>query len=196
MRLQQYLSKKAIVFTLLIIISPTNTVHALTYDEIKDTSRLVATSTGIVGGSYLVGKLSDNHIYTLMSLGGSYLTGKLLSRSLYKKTVRTYQQDLNLLKQYKYDEEFLRKKLKETVLSNHQQKDAHSSHYRNYPLLCYHQNLYWHIKWLRILRLFDLGSHQNIPVKTLLYKLKLIDQHIVTDYDFVKERRHWEEKKQ
>ena len=173
----------------LALTSPAVSYGGSTWQTIKDTTRLGVTASTVIAASYLVGTYHDNHLYTLASLVASYSVGKISSYCVYTMATDIYGNEIHHITHNTYDQESLRAVMKQDIINK---GVCSSSPYRNYPLLYYYERLCWYIDALRTLRLFDLGTEQNEEIKKVISALRKAKKVIITDYDFIKERRDWD----
>lgn len=170
---------------ILIFALASQSIHSITFDDFmyqaKETVKGLAVVTGLTVGTYLAGRAS--------------------SSLHYKFGHERFANQINLLK-HKWllgSDAELYKQLKETILHDHETKYVNSwfcekDRYRNYPFVKFKDDLDFYIPRLWLLQIFHMGTETQTQIQELIGYLKELRSWIVTDYEFVKERRHYDEK--
>jgi hypothetical protein len=133
--------------------------------------------------------------YCILGAAATYGIAQLSAAALCSHAEHTYAQARHALATCAYDDELCAKKLTAIVLYQHGTSHAASlSEYRNYPFLWYHATLNWHINALTLAYYISVGTQKAMIIDALLNDLKHIRHRIITNYQFIEERRRWEER--
>lgn len=133
---------------------------------------------------------------------GSYGIGRLYSAYVQSQAERFYQQARAIIAPIAHlplnslhpEQRALQRALRQEIMLQHH---IHGSAYlilmptlRNYPLLWYKKTIDYYINRLNFAWMCTFGADD---IEHLLADLKAIDHLLVTDYDYIKERRAYEE---
>lgn len=144
-------------------------------ESIKDTTITVGIVAACAGVSYLVGRASSALVFSL----ATSRFGSEISLLNHQWLIGNHTE--------------LKKQVKESLLIYHENHLLSSGVYRNYPLMRYMDDLDWYISRLRLLQLFHLGTEQCDKIRALVSQLQFLRSLISSDYEFIKERRKFEE---
>lgn len=152
--------------------------------------------------------VSFNSIGTGICLvGGSYLFALTYSEWVYERALKHYATIRPLVARLEtekaesayVDTPAYYRRLKHEVLRAHDK--FCKSHlftnpaFKNYPLLWYKDELDSHIQHISNACLFTTGLNRKKDMVALLNELNALKHLLVQDYEFIKERRHYEEAK-
>lgn len=145
------------------------------WDELKETGKTIGLVSALTGCTYLIGRGSAS---VLHSLASSRFNGELY------------------LTNHKFlftDEEQFKKLIKESILNHHAVNYSTCSVFRNYPYVKFKEDLDWYIPRLWAMQLFCIGSDLRTEIHTMVHQLIQLRRLLVSDYEFIKERRRFEE---
>lgn len=158
----------------LLVSTPVVSMETLMQD-IRNTATVVGITAGLAGIGYVAGR------------AGSYLN--------YTHACTRFSDQIGLLnnKWLIHSESELKKQIKESIFKKHESIYFMPSVYRNYPLVKYKDDLDWYIARLWALQIFHAGTDMYGKILELVTQLKELRSMIVTDYEFIKERRKFDE---
>lgn len=172
-----FLKKTILALLMASIVTPP--IQAGSFDSsiqnIKDTTITVGIIAACAGITYVVGRTSSAIV---TSLATSRFAGEI-SLLNHQWLIGNHTE--------------LKKQIKESLLVYHENHLYSAGMYRNYPLLRYTDDLDWYISRLQVLQLFHLGTEQCERISSLINQLKFLRSVISSDYEFIKERRKFEE---
>lgn len=138
------------------------------YDTLKSGVKIVGATAAVATASYYAGKFS-----------GMILKNRAESR--FSKELAITENNDNVAE------------LKKIIRANHVVRDKNNE-YRNFPLVEEKADLDWYIRYLKPLRFLHTSDYKT-QIQALIIRLGKVRSAIISDSDFITERRNFETKK-